>query len=406
MHRCLIIFIFMLLILFPLACAGESTVTQEMQDAAAANNDFALDLYGKLQSESGNLFFSPLSLSTALSMAYAGARGNTASQMAVALHLNSMPADKVHESVGALARYLNRPNNDYQLAMANRLWGTATKDFEFEKQFLDLTRMQYGAEMERVDFSAGEQARRAINEWVEQQTQQKIKDVIPAGALNKLTRLVLTNAIYFKGKWREQFKKNATVNTDFFLGATDKVSVPMMNQKASFGLMDGEGLKVLELPYSGDNLSMLVLLPEKNDGLDELEKKLNTDNLKIWVGGLSKGDVQVMLPRFTMTWGAKLLNDPLKELGMVDAFDENKADFSGIGGKPGFLCISQVVHKAFIDVNEEGTEAAAATAVIMQTRAVAQRPRVFKADHPFVFLIRDTHSGAILFMGRIANPKG
>ncbi len=239
-------------------------------------------------------------------------------------------------------------------------------------------------------------------------TKGKITDLIPAGVLSDMTRLVLTNAIYFKGNWLHQFNKDSTQPAPFHLSATQKVEVPLMFQKerykfgrAKFG---ESGLKVLELPYKGEELSMVLLLPDETDGLAALEKELTAENLKSWTAKLGKPEVMVFLPKFKMTAEFQL-NDVLAKLGMPLAFAPGSADFSGMDGKMD-LYISAVVHKAFVDVNEEGTEAAAATGVVFGVTSVPVDPPEFRADHPFVFLIRDNRSGAILFMGRVLDPRG
>jgi serpin B len=386
--------------------AGEvGQVTNDMQAVAGTVNVFAADLYAKLKGDPGNLFFSPYSLSTALAMTSAGARDNTAAQMSAVLRLKELPAASVHPACGALTQYLNRPGKQYQLAVANRLWGM--QGYEFIPAFLDTTRTHYGAELQRLDFAQSEAARATINGWAEQQTQQRIKDLIPSGALDALTRLVLTNAIYFKGNWQTQFKKEATKDEPFVVSADERPNVPMMNHMGSFGYFAGEGFQALEMPYAGDELSMVVFLPKEADGLKDFEAKLTAANVKQWIGSLRKQDVRVAFPRFTITWGTKKLNDTLIALGMSDVFNMDKSDLSGIGGKPHDLYITHVFHKAFVEVNEEGTEAAAATAVVVGLRGVA-RPQpipVFRADHPFVFLIREKKTGAVLFMARVANPK-
>jgi len=254
-----------------------------------------------------------------------------------------------------------------------------------------------------VNFATdAEGARKTINAWVEKQTRDKIKDLIQPGVLDSLTRLVLTNAIYFKGDWASPFKKDGTKDGDFFAADGQKVAAPMMHQTGHFGYLDGGELQALEMPYKGDALSMVVLLPKAKDGLPALEKKLSATSAVVWIAGLRKQQVQVAMPRFTTT-AEFMLKETLSAMGMTDAFSD-RADFSGMDGVKD-LFISAVIHKAFVDVNEEGTEAAAATAVVMKSTGMPAPPVEFRADHPFVFLIRDTRSGCILFVGRMANPK-
>ncbi len=378
----------------------------EDADAGAlprGNNTFALDLYGELREREGNLFFSPYSISTALAMTYGGARGNTAAQMEQVLHFE-VTTKRLHQAFGQLVETLNAQGakGGYQLSVANALWGQ--QSVGFLKKFLDLTEKHYGAGLRQVDFAAAtEAARKTINAWVEKETQGKIKDLIQPGVLNALTRLVLTNAIYFKGTWAEQFDKKATRDAPFTLATRQQVKVPMMHKTENFGYTEAEDFQALELAYAGDDLSMVIFLPREVDGLAALEKKLSLENLESWLGGLRRQTVQVSLPRFTMTseFG---LQEVLKSLGMTDAFSLPPADFSGMNGHKD-LFISAVIHKAFVDVNEEGTEAAAATAVVMMRSAAPRPPVVFRADHPFIFLIRDNTSGSILFIGRLVSPK-
>jgi serpin B len=381
-------------------------VAKTMFDAGSqvvnGNNWFAFDLYGQLREKDGNLFFSPYSISTALAMTYAGARGNTEKQMAETLRFG-VKGDALHKTFGELVKALNQAGDKgpYQLAVANALWGQ--QDYQFLDAFTTLVEKSYGAGLNRLDFQKQtEAARQTINRWVEDQTQEKIKDLLKPGVLDPLTRLVLTNAIYFKGNWASQFKKDATQDAPFTLADGKKVNVPMMFQKGDFKYGGNNVCQILELPYEGDDLSMLVLLPKAAGGLTALEKGLSPEWLAKWAKPLRKQEVQVYLPKFTMTseFGLK---DVLVKLGMKDAFNAGAADFSGMDGSKE-LFISAVVHKAFVDVNEEGTEAAAATAVVVGTTAMME-PTVFRADRPFVFLIRDNKTGSILFIGRVANPK-
>ncbi len=364
------------------------------------NNKFALELYQKLQSQQGNLFLSPYSISTALAMTYAGARNQTAEQMAKTL---DFPIDeRFHKTFGEIIKQLNTSGQKgaFELVVANALWGQ--KDYKFLPDYLALVKTDYDGNLEQVDFvTQTEAVRKTINEWVERKTKDKIKDLIKPGVVDRLTRLVLTNAIYFKGKWAKQFKPESTQDAPFTLLNGEKITIPMMSQKEHFGYTEINDIQLLELPYKGDSLSMVVLLPRRLDGVKDLEKQLNADNLAVWLGNIRKREVLVFLPRFKMTSEFELAQI-LGEMGMPDAFSGN-ADFSGMTGNRD-LFISAVVHKAFVDVNEEGTEAAAATGVVMRLTSVEAPPPVFRADHPFIFLIRDNHTGSILFIGRVANP--
>jgi len=394
----------------PTPAASRPAAKEADPDVAAicgAVNAFAFDLYAQLAAEKGNLFYSPQSISAALTMTWAGARGETAAQMARTLR---MPAERlampgaIHAANAKLLAGLagTREKQGYELSVANALWGE--KGYPWLPDFPAVLKTNYNAGLEEVSFAAdAEGARKTINAWAEKQTRGKIKDLIPPGVLDSLTRLVLTNAIYFKGDWASPFKKDATKDADFFAAGGQKVAAPMMNRTGHFGYLDGGELQALEMPYKGDALSMVVLLPKAKDGLPALEKKLSAENAAAWIAKLQKRQVQVALPRFTTT-AQFMLNKTLSAMGMADAFDAGKADFSGMDGQKD-LSISAVIHKAFVDVNEEGTEAAAATGVVMTLMAMPAPPVEFRADHPFVFLIRDTRSGCILFVGRVANPK-
>jgi serpin B len=382
---------------------AEANNREDTKIVVEGNKAFAFGLYEKLKEVEGNLFFSPYSISTALAMTYAGARGNTEKQMGTALHF-TLDQKQFHPAFACLEAQLKavQEKGDIEVNIANALW--AQEDYVFLKEFLDLIHSNYGTVLNHVDFEmACEEARKKINAWVEQKTKDKIKDLIKPGVLNSLTRLVLTNAIYFKGRWESQFKKSRTKESPFWLSIDKSVEVPMMTQKRQFKYMESESVQILELPYVGDDLAMIVLLPRKIDGLAQLEADLSVENLNMWIDHLRKKEVSVFLPKFKMTSQFRL-SETLASMGMPDAFGGN-ADFSGIDGTKD-LFISAVIHKAFVDVNEEGTEAAAATAaVISLTSAPSTPPPTFRADHPFVFLIRDNRSGSILFVGRIVNPN-
>jgi serpin B len=364
------------------------------------NNAFAVDLYGKLRSKDGNLFLSPYSISTALGMAHAGARGNTADQMKAVLHF-PFAAEQLNPAFRGLIEQ-TRAGKGYQLSVANAMW--CQLNYKFLDAYLATGEKDYQAALKALDFvGATEEARQTINAWVEKQTKDKIKELIKPGVLDPDTRLVLTNAIYFKGDWASPFNKKATREEDFLSGSA-KSKVPMMHQTKRFGYLDGGNFQALSMPYVGRELSMVVFLPRKADGLVEFEQGLTADKLAGWLAKMPLQEVVVSFPRFKMTSEFQL-GDALRSLGMSDAFRPGTADFSGISGKRD-LFISAVVHKAFVDVNEEGTEAAAATGVVItRTSAPAAPPPVFKADHPFFFVIRDNRTGSNLFMGRLVNPE-
>ena len=373
----------------------------DIDSIVAGNNSFAFDLYRQLARDKGNLFFSPYSISSALAMTYAGARGETAKQMADVLHFSLAP-ERLHPAFSDLTGMFNAGGKSYQLSVANALWGQV--GYAFLPEFLDITKKYYDAGFKEVDYvKAREQARQTINKWVEAKTNDKIKDLIKPDDLSPLTRLVLTNAIYFKGKWEIQFKPEATRPMPFYISAKEKVDVPMMHQVAKFNYAENDQVQILEMPYTGGDLSMVVLLPKPGYELAKLESMLRPEVIRSWLSQLSKEKVEVFLPRFKLE-ERFVLNEELQGLGMIDAFDKVAADFSGMTPGPD-LYISMVIHKAFVEVNEEGTEAAAATAVIMDAKAmILDEPHVFRADRPFVFLVRDLRSGSILFMGRLANP--
>jgi len=361
------------------------------------NTAFALDLYHQLRTEEGNLFFSPYSISTALAMTFAGARGETERQMAEALHFN-LPQEKLHAAFGRLQVGLNsmQHTNPIQLSVANSLW--PAKGWSLRKEYVLTMESNYTGRIMPLDYSQTEAARQTINRWVEEHTQDKIKDLVKRGLIGPQTVLVLANAIYFKARWETPFQTNLTRPEPFHVTATKTVTVPMMNhrQLACGRYVDNE-VQVLELPYMGDNISMVILLPKEVDGLTRLEEGLTLQKLNGWVDGLDEAKVDVWLPKFNATSEFSLA-ETLKALGMVDAF--GPADFSGMFEAQG-PCISAVVHQAFVEVNEKGTEAAAATGVTFLTSAFPS----FRADHPFLFLIRDRTNGSILFLGRMVNPS-
>jgi serpin B len=399
-----------LLSLFAGLCLASSARPDDKPDPLAAdtvavvrgNNQTAVDLYAQLRDKDGNLFFSPYSMSTALAMTYAGARNETAKEMATALHF-PLELDRLAPAFGSLYKRINgdEKKRGYQLSTANALWGQ--KDYKFLPDFLKLTRSNFGAGLEEVDFiNATEPSREKINRWVEKETREKIKDLMPRGSITGDTRLVLTNAIYFKGDWEEQFKKDLTREELFKLGGEKTVKVPLMNRTSKVNYFEGDTFQALEMPYKGKELSMVVLLPKKVDGLPDFEKELTADKLATWMTRLRSREVMIALPKFKMT-SQFSMNDVLSRMGMKKAFVPGGADFSGINGATN-LFISAVMHKAYVEVNEEGTVAAAATGIGFKTTSLPPPKPVFRADHPFLFLIRDVQSGSILFLGRLVNP--
>jgi len=375
---------------------------------ARGNNAFAFDLYRALGPSAGNRALSPASISTALSMVWVGARGGTAVQLQQGLRFDGSPMDMMRAS-SRLAAALQDPARPVVFRIANRLFGEKT--LEFEPTYLDATRAAFGAALEPVDFKRkAEAGRQVINGWVEEKTEKRIRDLIPAGGVSRETRLVLVNAIYFLGDWAQPFAKEATQPAAFSVSASQKKDVPTMHAVESFRFAARDGLKAVELPYKGGQMSMLLVLPDAPDGLSALESSFTAARLDGLVAALAATRVHVSLPKFEVDPpGALGLGAVLAKLGMADAFSPAMADFTGIANPPDprdRLFISEVFHKAFVKVDEKGTEAAAATAVVMdRAGAVMVQPAEFKADHPFLFFIRDNASGMILFMGRVADPS-
>jgi serpin B len=387
-----------------IVCLSSSMPAAEVKavsDLARDNNAFAADLYGQLRSQSGNLFFSPLSISAAMGMAYGGARGETEAQMAKVMHF-SLGQEQLHPAFAAMLDGLKSgAKSEYQLNIANRLWGQA--GFKFMDDYIKLTEKNYGAAIKDLDFKDNtEDSRTIINKWVADQTKDKIKDLMPQGSITRDTRLVLTNAVYFLGNWTKQFDPKSTRDATFY-APLKEVKSPMMTQKGFFRYGAADGMKLLDMPYKGNRLSMIVLLPDARDGLPKLEESLTSAKIDGWIKSASQREVNVYIPKFKLTSQFSLAGT-LKAMGMSLPFSD-AADLSGIDGKRD-LYISAVIHKAFVDVNETGTEAAAATGIsIGLTAAPASPPPEFRADHPFLFLIRDNQDGGILFLGRVNNPS-
>ena len=383
-----------------------------LQALADGNNQFGLDLFAKLGvQEKGNVFFSPYSAHAALAMTATGARGVTRDQMVKVLRL---PADEQEAAAaGDLGRFYAQPRKEYELSVANGVWGQ--KGYPWRPEFLELQKTRFGAGFIEADFKSNPDVERGrINRWVEEKTHDRIKELIAKGLITTDHRMVLANAIYFKGKWEDPFDLKRTFPRPFTLADGTKSQVPMMYRKGGFrhymqprpGLPREPEFQVAELPYKGGELSMVVLLPGKHDGLPALEAKLTAEALAGW---LAKADdakeMHIYLPKFRLETESMMLKEPLQQLGMTAAFDRNAADFTGLRSSKEQLYVDFVVQKAFVDVNEEGTEAAAATAVDMAANTSKEFARLdFRADHPFLFLIRDTRHGTILFMGRFQQP--
>ncbi|XP_075897468.1 leukocyte elastase inhibitor-like [Nelusetta ayraudi] len=374
-----------------------------------ANTAFALDVLTKLSDEdkTKNVFFSPFSISSALAMALLGARGNTAQQMSERLKAKARQ-DDVSAGFKELLSELNKPGAPYALSAANRLYGE--QSFHFLKEYLENISKYYG-ELESVNFKSGfEAARLNINSWVEQQTQGKIKDLLANGVLDSMTKLVLVNAVYFKGTWERIFEESNTSEAEFRMNKNDKKHVKMMFQEARFPFtfVPQVNCQILELPYKGRDLSMFIFLPQEaadgTTGLEKLEAELTYENFVEWTQPtrMDVVKVQVKMPRFKMEeeYGLK---DVLVSMGMVDAFSASLSDFTGMSPDHS-LTLSDVVHKAYVEVNEKGTEAAAATGVVVVTM-MYEPPKEFTADHPFLFFIQHNPSRSIVFAGRCCNPE-
>jgi serpin B len=400
-------------VLFVAGWVAETAPSPTADQAAVVegNNTFAIELYRRLGYETGNLFFSPESISTALAMTYAGARADTAAEMARTLHF-TLPPGQLHPAMGALLRDRNAAHDGYQLKEADALW--VQKGYSLLPEFLQLNKDNYEAGLNQLDFKgATEASRQTINLWVEQRTENKIRELLTPGILDSDSRLVLTNAIYFKGDWERAFKKEDTKEEDFHLSATQAIKTPLMHMTNGFSCLDGGSFQALEIPYKNKELSMIILLPKAMEGLSEFEQSLSPANMQQLLHQLRPAEkIIVTMPKFKIE--ALLGTGPaLIAMGMRKALDVNTADFTGMASRKtmqldGNLSIDAVIHKAYVDVNEEGTEAAAATAVITHRKLGAYQmpPLIFRADHPFMFLIRDNRSGSILFIGRVINPSG
>jgi serpin B len=378
----------------------------DLANLISGTGAFAWDLYQALRSEEGNLFYSPLSISLALAMAYGGARGETEAQMAQALHF-TLGQDRLHPAFSRLDRELARRDEslmaygrEYRMSMVNALW--SQEGTRFLAEFLDLLAADYGAGMRLLDFAqAPEQCRVIINTWASDHTGGRIRDLIPPGAIRRWTKLILTSAVTFRAPWSAPFNPALTAEDSFFLLDGSASSVPMMNQTGSYAYAEGDRVRAVELPYAGQELSMVILLPDPGR-FETFEATVDAGRLAAIMQGLSRRRIALALPKFRFASGCRLA-DTLAALGMPAPFSED-ADFSGMTGKRE-LFLADVVHKAFVAVDEEGTEAAAATAAVMvPTMAPRQMPLRLRVDHPFLFLIRDLETSAVLFLGRVVAP--
>ncbi|MDD4923601.1 MAG: serpin family protein [Dehalococcoidales bacterium] len=371
------------------------------------NNEFAFELYKRLSAtKDGNFFYSPYSISLALAMTYAGANGQTEAQMAEVLNF-LLEDEELHSAFNKLAIELNSRNDvpqnseaqGFELNIVNATWGQ--KGFEFMQAFLDILAENYDAGIRLLDYEKDPEAcRQAINDWVYEQTNGRIEDLIPEGAIDQMTRLVLTNAIYFNAAWLNQFDEEYTYDDTFYLPDGSTVTVPMMHQTDRFSYVNEDNYTVIELLYDIYDMSMVIIMPDEGTFAD-FENSLTSELVDNIIGSMTSGQVNLSMPKFEFESEFNL-NDALKAMGMSDAFSDS-ADFSGITDKAD-LIISDVIHKAFVSVNEEGTEAAAATAVIFQETSMPIEIGEVNINHSFIFLIRDIQTGTTLFIGRVINP--
>jgi len=395
-------------VLFISGCVKEPTKvddegwTQEgVNTIVKANNQFAFDLYSQFKEESKdkNIFFSPYSIFVALTMTYEGARGQTAEEMKSVLHIPE-DANLRRPNFAKIINEINKPNKKYKLSSGNALW--VQKDYKFLENYIDIVERYYGGKVTNLDFKSEEarkEARQTINAWVKEQTNNKIDKAIPEGFLNNKTKLILTNAIYFKGTWVLQFDPKDTRDENFTTSTGQIVKVPMMRLiDEEFNYAETDDVQILEMLYEGEDLSMLIILPKENS-LENIEESITSEKLSEWKSILKKQTVNIFIPKFKFKTQYFMV-ETLKKMGMVSAFDALLADFSGMDGTKN-LTIQNVVHQAFVEVNEKGTEAAAATAVGFVSESL---PPMFRADHPFIFIIQQRNTGNILFLGRVVNP--
>ncbi len=423
MKKVILVILSLVIILPLMACtqtvqAGElksdkprQTPSAGQSDVAAlvdGDNTFAFNLYRMVKDADSNLFFSPYSISEALAMTYGGARGTTEQQMAAALQFKLAQA-QLHPAFNSLDQALasrgqgaqGTNGQGFRLNIVNAIWGQ--KNFKFTAGYLDLLAQNYGAGLRVLDFmKAAEQSRQTINQWVSDQTNAKITDLLPQGSITDMTRLVLTNAVYFNAAWQSQFQKSATSNGSFTLANGSQVTAPMMKQQENFGYAEGSDYQAIELPYDGNQLSMVIILP-KTGQFSAFETSLSSATVSSILQNLKNAEVNLTMPRFTFS-GEFSLNKALGSLGMTAAFDPSQADFSGMDGAKD-LYISDVVHKAYVAVDENGTEAAAATGIVVGTTSMPVEIKQMVLDHPFIFLIRDIATNTIIFLGRTMNPS-
>jgi serpin B len=390
--------------------ADDAMPDADVKAVADSSNAFALDLYAKLaKTTSGNLLFSPYSIETALAMTYGGARGDTAVQMAKVLHF-TLPDDHLHAAFAALSAKFEAPSKSWQgnlppdLVLANGLW--VQTSYSVNHDFVDLIRRDYSGELFTSDFASDpETARQSVNRWAAQKTHEIIRDVLPRGILNKYVRFVLVSAIYLSDPWEVPFREFQTAQLPFHLDDRNDVSLPLMCGSQSILGMEDQDIQMVELPLERNGFSVIVLLPRRLDALNSLDVKLTSDNLQHWMNQLKPREIRLYLPRLKIT-GEFELSHALDQLGMTDAFNDRLADYSrvAVGAR---LYLHHVVHKSFLRLDEQGVETSAVTDVTAEIAGQfgSLPPMMFRADHPFLMLIRDENTGAILFMGRVVNPR-
>ena len=371
----------------------------EEYDIATANNAFAFDMYSMIKSDAENIFFSPYSIFTAMAICYDGAEGSTKEQMSnVFYYPLSKPV--LEGSTKEMIDTINSDNDAYDLKTANALW--VLEEYPLNEQYVLNAENYYDGMITPLDFAGqSEESRLIINSWVEKKTNDKIKDLLAEGSIDGNTRLIITNAVYFNGIWLQEFEEAGTRKKVFYLSDGQEKKVDTMYAIETYNYGKDKNAQILELPYKGDDISMYIILPSKNN-IEEFENDLTLGYYNELKDNLNSDEVKILLPKFTFEARAEL-NEPLQHMGIVDAFDSGMADFSGISASDG-LSISEVVHQAYIGVNEKGTEAAAATGIVME-ESLPYYKYEFTADHPFMFFIEDKRTGCILFMGKVENPE-
>jgi serpin B len=402
--RAEILILMVVLVLPVFSLAKEDSVSGE--NLESENVAFAIDLYKKQCTRSGNISWSPFSISASLAIAYAGAQGNTRKQMASALRFSLHQEDHnaSFESLWLTLKKLE-DKGGVSLDYANSLW--PQKGFEILPEYREILKTYHGASVTSLDYQLqpGE-ASQTINRWVEERTKGKIKDIIPPNAINSGTKMVLTNAICFRGDWEQKFEDDSTEDSEFFLSSDNSVKTRLMKRSGTFNYADTGSLQILEMSFAGGDLSMVALLPRERDGINLLEADLSSDNFKLWKNKMVSTKVLVHFPKFEITSSFDL-SEALVSIGMVDAFSSKDANFDGIARRnDSALYLSSVIHKAFVEVNEGGTQASASTSIMLSDGLSLSDPQiaVFRADHPLIFLIQENQTGTILFMGRVSEP--